>query len=181
MQLLIFQAPPQPLPFRHASNNTHSQPEQTSRARRRRRRLDGEVRSSARAGGRARWHARSLALSRIHPRFKFKHFEGRGGGGGGIGGAPKDDGWSCGLAGGNHEGKGHAFQGGAKEALMRYASCEETILLLLWVLANNAPCLGVRAWWQHLYPAAEALRTLLTKGGGAGVLYVHAVLSCCGI
>ena len=94
---------------------------------------------------------------------------------------PKDDGWSCGLAGGNHEGKGHAFQGGAKEALMRYASCEETILLLLWVLAYNAPCLGVRAWWQHLYPAAEALRTLLTKGGGAGVLYVHAVLSCCGI
>ena len=36
---------------------------------------------------------RTLARARIHPRFKFKHFEGRGGGGG-VGSALKDDGWS---------------------------------------------------------------------------------------
>ena len=55
--------------------HTRSQSEQTSRVRRPR--LDGEVRSCARADGRT---GALLAPSpSLPPRFKFNHFEGRGG------------------------------------------------------------------------------------------------------
>ena len=87
-----------------ASNNTHSQPEQSRQPERV---AVAAVVSTGKYGA-LRGRAPSVR-SRIHPRFKFKHFEGRSGG---IEGALKD-GDGCSLvgsrAGGNHGGEGHNF------------------------------------------------------------------------